>query len=71
MTHQATNGDDITVLHTHNAVRFIDVAGRQGQTECSQGAQIDGLVFFGDHADHRMHMQDDVAIVINLWRDIQ
>jgi hypothetical protein len=42
-----------------------------GSVMPGSAAQIDDLVAFGDGGDRRMHVQDDVAVLVDLRRHVQ
>src|SRR5205807_5908357 len=71
--HQAADGDDISIGDAHDRVGFADLAagGRNRGRSAAPGSEVYRSGNLGDLANRWMHVQRDVAVLVDLRRHIE
>src|SRR6185369_63641 len=71
LAHQAADGNDAAILDADDAVGLVDAARGERQREDAEIAEIDVLGLLFDDADRGMDVQDDIAALVDLRRDVE
>ena len=69
--HQSADRHDVSVAHTDQRIGFGHGAGRERQDVVAKRAEVDVFALLDDRRHRRVHVQDDVAAVVDLGRHVQ